>query len=241
MKAFPEPDPEWKIFSQSLKVSPDSATLTGVAKNGDLMAVIRNGERLKAFSKIGRATPIFSPDSAVMAYTGYQNGQWHMVANETVHPGFKAVAPPLFSPDGRHLAYVVQDGVHQRVILDGKKGPQFNGILLKPGQFVFSPDSTRLAYVAAKDKKMLLVDNGNPGKPFEMAAKPAFSPDSRRLAYTVKDGNQWHVLENGKPGPGFDAVDVPFFSPDSKRLAYMATTGKKMMLVVCERQIRPRL
>jgi len=230
--AFPEPDPDWKIFSKSLKVSPDSTILAVVAKKGDHMAVIRNGVLQKTFAKIGRATPVFSPDSSVMAYTGYNNGQWHMVVNETVHPGFKAVAPPLFSSDGKHLAYGVQDGLKQRVILDAKQGPEFDGILLKPGHFIFSPDSSRLAYIAAQDKKMLVVDNGKSDKPFDMAAKPAFSPNSKRLVCTVKNGDQWHVLENGKIGPGFDAIDVPFFSPDSKQLAYIATVGKEMLLAV---------
>ena len=66
LTAFPEPPSEWKIFSKSLTVSPDSTILAGVAQNGEKMAVVKNGVLQETFSKIGRATPVFSPDSSIM-------------------------------------------------------------------------------------------------------------------------------------------------------------------------------
>ena len=228
---FPDPPAQWKVFAASLTVSPNSAILACVAKNGDRMTVFENGRPLPAFERIGRGTPVYSPDSAAMAFTGFKDGLWHMVIDGTVQPGYAAVSDPRFGAAGGPPAFIIQDASGQAVVWKGEKGPYFQGIAFQPDQFVISPNSMHLAYVGAGDKGMCLVADNTPGPAFKAVAHPVFSPDSTRLVCTVQQDGQWHVLENGNLGPGFDAVAGLLYSPNSKHLAYLATKGQKMCLI----------
>ena len=65
---------------------------------------------------------------------------------------------PLFSPDGKRVAYVVQSETpkNSREVVDGVDGPLYT----YTQRLLFSPDSQHYAYVAKRgDKWMLVVDN----------------------------------------------------------------------------------
>lgn len=229
---FPDPPPEWKIFSDSLTVSPDSSSLACVARNGERMTVMRDGKPMSVFSKIGRATPVYSADSKSMAFTGYRDNRWHMAIDDAVHPGYAAVSDPRFAPRGDRMAYIIRDVSGQAVVVQGQRqGPYFEGIAFKPEHFVFSPDAARLAYVGGDAEGYKPVVDSRPADACDEVATPVFSPDSRRLVWKVKRSGKWHVMEDGDLGPGFDAVGTMVFSPDSRHLAYLATREKKMCVV----------
>jgi len=63
----------------------------------------------------------------------------------------------VVSRDGLHVAYAVQNGGKQLVVIDGKPGPEYDGI--SAGNLVFSPDGKHVLYVARKgDKQLVIVD-----------------------------------------------------------------------------------
>lgn len=160
------------------------------------------------------------------------------------------------SPDGRHIAYFMQDKDGCHVVVDGVMGKGYDSI---PGNMVyFSPDSKHSAYAATcrkddkdnKDNKTryVVVLDGKEGKEYDSAQDITFSPDSQRLAYhvnrmettsdpvshaaNVKNVSSHWVID-GADGPEYDGVaNAIFFSPDSKRAAYFATRGKKSFAVI---------
>ena len=134
--------------------------------------------------------------------------------------------PPVFSPNGKRLAYVAQEGVQRLVVLDGKPGTKYEAVY--KGTLTFSPDSKRLAYLAGKGGKRIVVVDGSDGNPYTDvgATTLRFSPDGTKLAYAAQiDTGGWAVVVNERAGPVFDSIG-PFtglnWSPDSTRLAYAA-------------------
>lgn len=143
---------------------------------------------------------------------------------------------PVFSPDGKRLAYVAQDGGQRFVVLDGKPGTKYEAVY--KGTLTFSPDSKRLAYLAGKGSTRMLVMDGVEGKPYRgaMASTLRFSPDGTKFAYAAQlESGKWAVVVNGKAGAAFDHIG-PFtglhWSPDSKRLAYAALLDKQWAAIV---------
>lgn len=61
---------------------------------------------------------------------------------------------PFFSPDSQHLAYNVQYGANQLLVMDGIEGKPYDGV----GIPVFSPDNKRLTYVAKAGENQFVVD-----------------------------------------------------------------------------------
>jgi hypothetical protein len=56
---------------------------------------------------------------------------------------------PIFSADGKHVAYSVKNANKWSVVVDGKVGEDYGGT----GPLVFNPDGT-LEYVAVKDNTL---------------------------------------------------------------------------------------
>ena len=133
---------------------------------------------------------------------------------------------PVFSADGKRVAYVARKDEKWLVVLDGRPGPEYDEIM--EGLPVFSPDGKRVAYAAMKDEKWLLVLDGRaePGVRRIMAGTPVFSPDGKRARLRRQERGKWFVVLDGQPGPEYDGImaGTPVFSPDGKRCAYGAKT-----------------
>jgi Tol biopolymer transport system component len=143
---------------------------------------------------------------------------------------------PVFSPNGKRLAYIAQEGSQRFVVLDGKPGAKYEAV--SKGTLTFSPDSKRLAYVAGKGGKWTVVLDGAEGKPHtDVLTTPLrFSPDGTKLAYAARiDSGKWAVVVNGKAEPGLDYIG-PFtglnWSPDSKRLAYAGQLDRQWAMII---------
>jgi formylglycine-generating enzyme required for sulfatase activity len=139
------------------------------------------------------------------------------------------------------VAYAAHKGKKYWVLLDGKKGPEFEGE--KSLCLAFSPDSSHLAYVAQRGGKESVVLDGQNGPEFDsigLRAGSAFEPslvfsaDSRRLAYIAKRGESLAVVVDGQAGPEFDEIleATPLFSNDSTHMAYAGRKGHKAVVVL---------
>ena len=140
--------------------------------------------------------------------------------------------------DGKHVAYVTDEGKKWAVVVDGQPGQGFDGGMLSgPTGLIFSPDGKRLAYLADVGKRRVAVVDSQAGAGYDQILPPVFSPDSRRVGYAARTGKHWTVVVDGQPGPEFDGnwASGPFyltFSSDSQHVAYAARKGMQWSVVL---------
>jgi hypothetical protein len=99
------------------------------------------------------------------------------------------------SKDGLHVAYVVQKGDKQLVVVDGQPGPEYDRI--SEGSPVFSRDGKRAAYVAQKGDKQLVVVDGQPGPEYDGIVKggPTFRPNASLEYLAMRSGRLYRVKQ----------------------------------------------
>jgi len=139
---------------------------------------------------------------------------------------------PVFSQDGRRLAYVACREDKQSMVVDGQPGREYDRVAAP----VFSPDGQRLAYAAHNRGRWFVVVDGEPGPEHDGIGEgsPIFSPDGQRVAYIAINGSKWLVVADGKPGPEYDSILAggPIFSADGRRLGYAAQNGDRYLPVI---------
>jgi Tol biopolymer transport system component len=156
----------------------------------------------------------------------------------------------IFSPDGKHAAYVARrgtplnPGVDSVVVLDGKEGKSYRQINV--GTLRISPDGRRLAFVATVPNgrnpndgvERVVVDGVEVTDYDKVLSPPLFSPDGKHFAYAVgrwRDAKKFVVVVDGKEGKTYEGtVSDLTFSPDGRHLAYRAATwtSSRFMMVV---------
>jgi Tol biopolymer transport system component len=168
----------------------------------------------------------------------------------------------VISADNRRVAFVARRGAKWRVVVDGVEGKEYDigskdpsaallFMLSKRTAFpyqhprartlLFSPDSERVAYVGRRDRKVLVVVDGQEGKEYDGIADQClvFSPDSKRVGYMAFSfARKWQMIVDGVEGNQYDCMGegLPYFSPDSKRLAYVAEQDGKQFVVVDDKK-----
>jgi hypothetical protein len=138
------------------------------------------------------------------------------------------------SADNKRIAYIVQVGNEQLVVVDGIEGRLYDSIV--KGSLVFSSDSKRFAYVAQEGNKQIVVVDGAEEKPYDgMKTNPIFSSDSKNVVYIALVDDKVCVVVNGKEGKLYDEIlntgwgKIVFDSSDS--LYYFARKGSTIYLV----------
>ena len=205
------------------------------------------------------AQPVFSPNGSKVAYAArhHPSRKLCVVVNGLAGDRQGAVGDLhdgldprflTFSADGTHLAYAAQEGAKWFRVLDGKRGPPFDGVGI---DFVFSADGKRTAYTGRNGPMRALVVDGKVEAKIEgiVDGTLTFSPDGRRLACAVaKHDGSAYLWVDGTAGPVHDDIggSVPpgsalnrssgasglgagagvLFSPDSRHLAYLARSGQ---------------
>lgn len=145
------------------------------------------------------------------------------------------------SPDGSRAGYLVKKSREAYVVLDGKDGKPYSGVM----GLIFSPDSKRVAYTAISGDKWLTVIDGQEGAGYDALGTPGFSPDSKSVVNGAKLGNREFILLNGQPQinglaqKGYEETGAPRFSPDGRRLVYRAKAGGKWLLVDSGKEQKP--
>ena len=141
----------------------------------------------------------------------------------------------LFSPDGKHLAYLaslsqVLSSNHMDVVVrDGVDSQPYQGVL--DGTPVFSLDSQHLAFAAQRNGKWFVVLDAKESSPWDAVANNSvmFAPDSQRLIYRAKRGEDWFLMVGGKAFIR-DENGIPqmaFLGPDNRHMALLVRRQSK--------------
>jgi serine/threonine-protein kinase len=203
-------------------------------------------------------TPRFSPDGNRLALSVNSNKGRDIYSYDWRHDTMprltftgRANVLPVWTPDGRHIAYASSDGLWW-VRADGAGEPQR---LLETQRPVFtnsfSPDGRSLSYSETApgtevDIWILPLDLSDaerpkPGKPEPFLRTPAneafsaFSPDGHWIAYTSDETGQIEVYVRPFPGPGgkwqvsTGGGSVPIWSNDGRELFY-ASLDERIMV-----------
>jgi Tol biopolymer transport system component len=249
------------IDEASLHFSPDSKRLAYSVydKGKQKVSMVIDGKPEGKYSSIDTGSFIFSPDSKRYAYRCQDDGYWRIVVDGKPRRdrvywggfvrgllGSGEASQPVFSPDGRHIAYNVSfsafstSALTQRSkafsFVDGKKlGGRFCG---------FTPNgkAAYIDYDKEKGTQRLVVDGllKKKGNAFRGSIQSiTFSPDSKHIAYVVADtAENSFVVVDGEAGKNYQKImeDSITFSPDSKRVAYVASENGKLFLVLDRRE-----
>jgi Tol biopolymer transport system component len=106
---------------------------------------------------------------------------------------YEAVQPPVWSPDGKHIAYAATWKFRFIVVKDDAKAEQFDAV----GPPVWSPDSAKVAFAAKKEGKWYICIDHRRNETFdEILTRPHFSADSKSLAFGARKGQDivWRVM-----------------------------------------------
>jgi Tol biopolymer transport system component len=193
-----------------------------------------------------RAPLVFSPDRTRYAVAvrlkdpGRPPGAL-VVTDDVAGEPYDQVGNPVFSPDGRHVAYSAQKGNDCVVVLDGRAGPRFDAIWAP--SLCFSPDGARFAYQAKTAGKAVVVVDGKAGE--GCAALKAvdqnhpgagrsifFSPDGAHVVYVAQQGGDTVVCDGKAVGTWDDvALDSLCFKAHAAMPMFRATVADKQIVV----------
>jgi serine/threonine-protein kinase len=156
---------------------------------------------------------------------------------------------PVWSPDGRSLAYSATESGIKLMAGDGSgEKPTLTTNTQQwqvPGSF--SPDGRLLAYhelhrETAGDIWVAALGTNDPPKAFLRTpfyeGLPMFSPNGRWIAYTSNESGAYEIYVRPYPGPGpkhqisgDQTFDVHYWSADGTKLFYRSGDGRRMMSV----------
>jgi hypothetical protein len=169
------------IPQNTLAFSPAGKRFAYKARKGTECFVVVDGETTPPYDALGPGPVAFSPDGSRFAYAAQKTNvvefknlkwstneggageaketeKWWVVTDGTRSRIYDAIAKgtPVFSPDGRHLAYLAGKGKKQFMVVDGEKGPVCDGIIRNGGRMGHSGG---LAYLAHENGVLYCVQH----------------------------------------------------------------------------------
>lgn len=229
----------------------------GNVKEGRGFTVV-DGEVGKSFDATG--VPVFSPYGKTVAYVAFQGDKYFIVKNgEEGRPyeakweirdasqrglslfGQKlALFTPIFSPDGKKLAYIGARNGKEFIVIDSQEGKPYDSINIGS---VFSPDGCTVVYVATDDNKSFMVVNNKEGERYDhVDLYHEFSDDGQKILYSAKDGNKKFIIITDKTGKTlwkgkqYDNIDWQIVGPDNQTIIYSARRDAKEFIVIGEKE-----
>jgi hypothetical protein len=153
------------IMSDSLVFSSNSQHVAFAALRGKKWLVVEDGKEGKEDDGIVSQSLMFSPDSLHLAYFAGRDGKITFVFDsqetELSAVGSQKIA---FSADSRHHAFVAGAGGAWHVVVDGKDGRNYEGMVVSP--FAFTPEG-EIGYIGGRSGKFLLVLGNQESQPYD--------------------------------------------------------------------------
>ena len=189
---------------------------------------------------------IFSPTGNRVAYTvrleipstagvpGAFAGSYAVIDGEP-GPVLRSLSPPVFSPDGAHVAYTGEEGQRTVLFLDGD--------IRHPRRVVYPPSfgrGGRWAYVESSrfGDKMSLVLDGKPGPWFKYVWPEGFTPDGRKAIYKAQREGKVFLVMGKERSRLLDKAGSLSFNRSGSNLAYHGCEGTRCFIFVRGEQPR---
>src|SRR6184192_3401470 len=114
---------EW-IVGRSLTYSADSKHLAYVVQQSDTMFAVIDGKEGKPYREIASSNVLFAPSGSRYAYYARPKagGKWIVVIDGVESKEFEQVGNLSFSPDGKRVAFGVEQSGKQFFVLDNTVG-----------------------------------------------------------------------------------------------------------------------
>lgn len=134
---------------------------------------------------------------------------------------YDGVGEPVFSPDGKHLAFFAHNGNNNYLVIDGEKKYDVGG-LPYCDYIAFSPNGSSICHFMNKNGNYYLAVDGENLYPFKgvefgpqwVAGKWLYEIESNDNSKTIVYGDQITICEN------LSELSKPVVSKDGKVLAY---------------------
>ncbi|MBI3097001.1 MAG: hypothetical protein HYY93_01965 [Planctomycetes bacterium] len=120
------------------------------------------------------------------------------------------------SPDGRYSVYAGRKDDKFFVVVDGKKGPEFDAV----EQVLISPDSQVVSYAARRGDRWLMVVGGKNGEELEGVKNPSFGPGGHFLVYIGRKDGVEFVVAGNKRLPSHEQIGWVSASRNGDAVAY---------------------
>lgn len=235
-------------YVAAVQLSEDGKRTAYVARNGQKWFAVVDGVAGAEYDEV--ELPIVSRDGKRVAYSAKKDAKWVVVVEGTAGPEFdKLVTQPSFSADGKHLSYIATKGrdvskSRDAIVIDGKVGPEFVGIVGIVGRYgfsadqseylVFSPKGNRHAYISfgGSERYVERVVVGDfAGRDYDKIIKGslAFSPDGEHVKFEAVERGQHVLVVDNKEIARDDqygyGLGLPVPSPDFTRNAVVKREG----------------
>lgn len=238
-------------------VSDDGSRVAFKARDGERWVAVVDGKEAGSYAWLGR--PVLAPGSRV-AYWARVEDRLLLLLDGQAAPGspltartegpeaLPQVGQPVFSPDGKSLAFWKRlEDDRYLVVRDGKAGELFAAV----GEPVFSPDGRSIAYGGAAGPGAdldVMVEGGKKTSfldPRPRPGAPAPGPQAirnlwgarymadGRLAWFARlaNGRTCFVL-GGQASSEFDSVALSAVDATGRRIAFIAQEGERFAAVV---------
>ncbi len=167
-----------------------------------------------------------SPTGDVLAIKERVPGGIQVHLNGTPSIPYNEVGSLMFSPNGRHLAYVAAKGQDQFPTLDNVA----IGSYLYVTELVFHPTAEDDLYFIAQTEKNKWAIWDRHGRrhteEYPAIRLLTFSPDGKYMAYTYLKNRKFQVYDGKDSGPGYDSIGDLQFTANSAHIVYSAQKGK---------------
>jgi len=194
------------------------------------------------------ANPTPNCDGTRFAATINEGDEWYLWVDGKKSPAFQAVGYPVFSPDGKRLAYSFSRGSRWvkdegflslpdkhlvggwHVSCDGVESRAYENVSV---DLFFSPDSRHCYFTAGRGDKGVLVIDGKEDDRYDFSLPTAtYSDDGKRFGFTASRNDRELVVIDGKECGEYDDVKRVVFSPDGRRTAWLAERDDRWFIVL---------